>query len=178
MEETIFYVSGIALVFVALILAVVGLRRGEAFPNPIALRIGSVLFAALVFVVATAAVLSARDEQQHREHELAAEEKEKVKAGGGAAEELKVSVASGSELAFEQSSLSTSVGPTELLLDNRSDVAHDVAVEEGGKELGKTQTVSASTASTNLDLKAGDYVFFCTVPGHREAGMEGKLTVK
>jgi uncharacterized cupredoxin-like copper-binding protein len=29
-----------------------------------------------------------------------------------------------------------------------------------------------------VELKAGTYKFFCTVPGHRQAGMEGTLTVQ
>ena len=37
---------------------------------------------------------------------------------------------------------------------------------------------TAASRSLNADLKPGEYTFFCTVPGHREAGMEGKLTVK
>jgi uncharacterized cupredoxin-like copper-binding protein len=36
---------------------------------------------------------------------------------------------------------------------------------------GGTSTVSAS-------LKPGTYTFYCSVPGHREGGMEGKLTVE
>jgi uncharacterized cupredoxin-like copper-binding protein len=32
-------------------------------------------------------------------------------------------------------------------------------------------------AEKAIDLKPGKYVFFCDVPGHRQAGMEGTLTV-
>ena len=28
------------------------------------------------------------------------------------------------------------------------------------------------------DVKAGKYVYLCTVPGHEEGGMKGELTVK
>jgi uncharacterized cupredoxin-like copper-binding protein len=38
-------------------------------------------------------------------------------------------------------------------------------------------TDSEETATVK-DLKAGQYVFYCSVPGHREGGMEGTLTVE
>ena len=34
------------------------------------------------------------------------------------------------------------------------------------------------TSTLKADLKPGEYTFYCSVPGHREGGMEGKLTVK
>jgi plastocyanin len=32
--------------------------------------------------------------------------------------------------------------------------------------------------SKKIDLKPGKYTFYCDIPGHRAAGMEGTLTVK
>jgi uncharacterized cupredoxin-like copper-binding protein len=37
---------------------------------------------------------------------------------------------------------------------------------------------NGGTSSLTADVKAGEYTFFCSVPGHRQGGMEGKLTVK
>ena len=37
---------------------------------------------------------------------------------------------------------------------------------------------NGGVSKVSADVKAGEYTFFCSVPGHREGGMEGKLTVK
>ena len=37
---------------------------------------------------------------------------------------------------------------------------------------------NGAVSKVNADVKAGEYTFYCSVPGHREGGMEGKLTVK
>jgi plastocyanin len=36
---------------------------------------------------------------------------------------------------------------------------------------------SGDSQSQNIDLKAGTYTFYCSIPGHRAMGMEGTLTV-
>jgi uncharacterized cupredoxin-like copper-binding protein len=53
-----------------------------------------------------------------------------------------------------------------------------VAIEGDGEEIAATEVISESETSVSTELAAGTYTFFCTVPGHREAGMEGPLTVK
>ena len=44
--------------------------------------------------------------------------------------------------------------------------------------LGKTDLIAQGKTSTSVELAAGTYTFFCTVPGHREAGMVGTLQIK
>ncbi len=63
--------------------------------------------------------------------------------------------------------------------NNPQALTHDVAIEDSsGKEVGGTELIASGEDSTTVDLKPGTYTFYCTVPGHREAGMEGTLTVK
>jgi plastocyanin len=98
-------------------------------------------------------------------------------AGGGAT--LNVSTPSGSDLAFEQKSLDAKAGSVTVDFNNQQAIPHDVAIEDSsGSEIGQTELVSSGSSSTTVDLKPGTYTFFCTVPGHREGGMEGTLTVK
>ena len=53
-----------------------------------------------------------------------------------------------------------------------------MTIAQGTKVLGATPTFQGGTKTLTLNLKPGTYVFYCSVPGHRAAGMEGKLTVQ
>ena len=100
-------------------------------------------------------------------------------AGGGGSSSVNISTPSGSTLAYDQKSVSATAGNVTIDFDNKQPLQHDVAVEDSsGKQLGATQLVSSGTATTTVSLQPGTYTFFCTVPGHREAGMQGTLTVK
>jgi uncharacterized cupredoxin-like copper-binding protein len=60
---------------------------------------------------------------------------------------------------------------------NMSPVEHNVTIAQGSTVLGATPTVQGGSRSLSLKLKPGTYTFYCSVPGHRQAGMEGTLTV-
>jgi nitrite reductase (NO-forming) len=67
-----------------------------------------------------------------------------------------------------------------LVLVNGDSMPHDLFLPDFGV---KTELVSKVGQSTEVILKVGDmqpgtYVYYCTVPGHRQAGQEGKLIVK
>lgn len=99
--------------------------------------------------------------------------------GGGGGSTVDISTPSGSDLAFNQKDVSAKAGSVTIDFDNMQSLGHDVKVEDSsGQELGGTDLVSSATATATVDLQPGSYTFFCSVPGHREAGMEGTLTVK
>jgi uncharacterized cupredoxin-like copper-binding protein len=98
--------------------------------------------------------------------------------GGGSV--VAIEAVGGSDLAFVQKAAKAKAGQVSIDFTNPQTLSHDVAVEDSsGKEIGGTELVaSGSTTATIGNLKPGKYTFFCTVPGHREAGMEGTLTVE
>jgi plastocyanin len=102
--------------------------------------------------------------------------------GGGAAggaSTVDISTPSGTELAYDQKSVTAKAGSVTIDFKNNESISHDVAVEDSsGQTIGQTDLISSGTANTTVNLTAGTYTFFCTVPGHREAGMVGTLTAK
>ena len=81
-------------------------------------------------------------------------------------------------LEFDQTELSAPAGSVTIAYDNPSQVPHAVAIEgEGVDESGETVQAAAAPPLT-VDLEAGTYTFYCPVGQHRQAGMEGTLTVE
>lgn len=102
------------------------------------------------------------------------------KAGGGGSQTLKVEADPNGQLAYTQTTLSAKAGSATIDFNNPQSLSHDITVEDSsGKTIGKSELVAEGSATVDLsNLKPGTYHYFCTVPGHREAGMEGTLTVK
>lgn len=103
--------------------------------------------------------------------------------GGGEAEgggsTVKIATPTGTDLSYTTKSATAKAGPVTIAFNNPQELQHDVAIENSsGETVGQTELVAGGEASTSVNLKPGKYTFYCTVPGHREAGMEGTLTVK
>jgi plastocyanin len=104
-------------------------------------------------------------------------EKAGGQAGGGAALEFEADPSG--ELAYTSTSETSKAGEVTVDFKNPQGLSHDVAIEDSkGETVGKTDVIGEGETSTKVNLKPGDYTFYCSVPGHREAGMEGTLTVK
>jgi plastocyanin len=94
------------------------------------------------------------------------------------ATKLALSADPGGQLAYDTKTLSAKAGTVSIVMSNASPVEHNVTVAEGSKVLGATPTFVGGSKTLTLKLKPGTYTFYCSVPGHRQAGMEGKLVVQ
>jgi plastocyanin len=189
-NETLFFICGGVLAVSAITVSFVGLKLknfpGRALPLIIA------WFAIFVIGATTFAVLHAQDEEAAEASELVpagekieaaqndepeAVEKSDEEAPAGASSALKLS-ADTSALAFDTTELTAKPGKVTIDFTNPSPIAHNVVIEENGKELAGFEPIAEGEETVSADLKPGTYTFLCTVPGHAAAGMEGTLVVK
>jgi plastocyanin len=108
----------------------------------------------------------------------AAEGGEKA-GGGGGGSTLEFEADPGGDLAYTTTEASAKAGEVTIDFKNPQSLTHDVAIEDSsGETVGKTDVIGEGETSAKVNLKPGKYTFYCSVPGHREAGMEGTLTVE
>lgn len=83
------------------------------------------------------------------------------------------------QLKFTKSSLAAKAGKVTIVFTNMSPLMHNMTIQQGtsGPVVGATPTFQGATKTLTVNLKAGTYTFYCSVPGHRAAGMQGTLTV-
>lgn len=101
-------------------------------------------------------------------------------SGGTKGTKLSLAADPSGALKFNTKKLAANAGAITIALTNESAVPHDVSVRDSGdKVLGESKEVTkGSTDLVIKDVGAGTYTFFCTVPGHEQAGMVGTLTVR
>lgn len=167
-----FYIAGGLLVVWAVLLAGWGITHVGEFPGSLG-RSRLVILTSFVLVAATvtAAVLTAGEEAEE---------------GGAAAEQapravgrtLELAADPGGALAFDKRRAAVFAGRVRVEFTNDATLPHNVTIARGARTLGATKTITGASASLALNLTAGEYVYFCSVPGHRQSGMEGTLTVE
>jgi plastocyanin len=97
----------------------------------------------------------------------------------GGAGVLVVEADSSGAPAFRQDALEGAAGRVALELVNPSSTSHSLCVEAAEQgALGCTGTFRGDRGTLRLRLERGRYTFFCSVPGHRAAGMSGTLTIQ
>lgn len=79
------------------------------------------------------------------------------------------------KLLYVESTATATAGPVKVEMPNESGVPHNLLIE--GTPIA-TPVISNGVAKASGVLKAGEFEYYCSVPGHREAGMVGTLTVR
>jgi plastocyanin len=98
--------------------------------------------------------------------------------GGTASSSLSLEANPEGQLKYNTTSLSAKAGKVSIDFTNMAPLGHNVTVASAsGAVVGSTPTFQGGSKTLSLNLKAGTYKFYCSVPGHRMAGMEGTLVV-
>jgi plastocyanin len=93
--------------------------------------------------------------------------------GGGSSVEL-----TATEFKFDPSTVEVAkAGETTFTLVNDGKFTHALEIEGQGIEEESDEIDGGATTELTVDLKPGEYEFYCPVDNHREQGMEGKLVV-
>ncbi len=207
-NELLFYVFGIAAAISAVVVSFIGLKvkgfPGRALPLVIlyfaVLVLGATTFSVLhaqdeehhkeaelahaneIFEAEgheePGSKAPAEAEESGEAEQAEEEEKPAAPAAKGPGGTLQLA-ADPSAIAYDKTELASKPGKVTIDFTNPAPLEHDVAIEaEGGEELAASETIAEGKTSVSTELAAGTYTFFCSVPGHREAGMEGTLSVK
>jgi plastocyanin len=97
---------------------------------------------------------------------------------GGGGSNLTISADPSGALKFTKSKLTAKSGKVTIKMDNPSPVQHSVAIEGNGVDVSGNTVGKGGVSTASASLKPGKYTFYCPVDGHRQAGMQGTLTVK
>ena len=82
------------------------------------------------------------------------------------------------EFKIELPSTTVAPGTYTFNLTNKGQVGHDLVFNGPGVDNEKTPVIDpGKTAKLTVDLKTGTYDVYCSVPGHKQAGMDVKLKV-
>ncbi len=172
-----FYIAGGVLVAWALIVSMGIGMRNPSFPSTVgAQRAVMAITAVLVLVAVSMAVATSGGSTEKATAEPVTKGGEAP--SGSASSSVKDEADPEGQLRFATRELSAKAGTVTIDFANASPLPHNITIAHGTTVLGATPTFQGGTKTLTLKLAPGTYVFYCSVPGHRAAGMEGKLTVQ
>ncbi len=82
------------------------------------------------------------------------------------------------EQSYLQDSLRAQAGKVRFEFTNEADIPHDFNIEQDGETIAGTEVITGAKETLDVELEEGRYVYYCSVPGHRESGMQGTLIVE
>jgi plastocyanin len=169
-----FYVAGSVLALWAVLLTAWGISHAGEFPGSQGRgRLVMLTSFVLVATTMTTAVLTAGEEGKG-----AASRPQAPQAPQATGRTLALAADPSGKLAYDKDRAAVLAGRVTVRFTNDAPLDHNVTIAQGSHTLGATKTITGASATLTVNLRAGDYVYFCSVPGHRQAGMQGTLTVE
>ena len=80
----------------------------------------------------------------------------------------------GTEYSFGPPTLKAAAGRTTIRFTNRGAMEHDFVIDALNLDV---MAKPGRSAEATVPLAPGTYTTYCSVPGHRQSGMQGTLTV-
>ncbi len=105
---------------------------------------------------------------------LAARAVSEAGSGGGGSTAPSTLAVTLADFSLDPGSAEIAAGGT-ISLTNEGAVQHDLVVGVANSEMVEA---GAEGELVLTDVAPGDYTMYCSVPGHREAGMEGAISVR
>lgn len=190
-SKTPFYIAGGVLVLWAVVLAALGLSR-DSFPGGTSGGRGVMGLSLVLMLGAMGAAVATASKPEHEGKSqlkpISTDTTASASAPAAAAPAAPAAAApthtiavqaDAQQLKFTATTLTAKAGKDTIQFDNPAQIQHNVQIEDSSKKVvGGTKTIPNGKTSASVTLKPGTYTFFCSVPGHRQAGMQGTLTVK
>jgi nitrite reductase (NO-forming) len=101
-------------------------------------------------------------------------------AASGSTATQQLTVKAMDTMKFDPPTLNAKAGqPIQVTLDNTGALVHDFSITEGVSQPVKSiaQPGQKAVATFTID-KPGTYTYFCSQPGHEQAGMKGTITIQ